>query len=61
MIKIYKDELEYLLAKGFVWKEHLHKTYSGNGHHYYATEDKKLMPILNAYRKAHKGVVYGEL
>ena len=49
MIKINKQERDYLESKGFGFPEFLHRTY-GKHKKYYATEDKKLLKILNNFR-----------
>jgi len=52
LIKISKDEMEFLQTKGYTFPSDLHKTYSGNkNNRYYATEDKKLLRDLEWYRR----------
>lgn len=52
MIKISKKERDYLESKGFGFPEYLHRTY-GKHKHYYATEDKKLIKILEDFRTTY--------
>lgn len=52
LIKISKDEMEFLQSKGYTFPEFLHKTYSGNkNNRYYATEHKNLLRDLEWYRR----------
>lgn len=57
MIKITKTERNYLESKGFGFPEFLHRTF-GKHKNYYATEDKKLMRVLNDFRKGK--IVYSK-
>lgn len=51
LIQITKREKDYLVSKGFQFGHDLHRTYSKHKK-YYATEEPKLMKILNNYRKS---------
>lgn len=53
MIKITKNQRDYLEANGCVWKEDLHRTYS-NCKHYYATESPKVKALLKQYEEEVK-------
>ena len=55
MVKISKQERDYLESKGFSFGEFLHRTY-GKNKTYYATESKNLMKVLNNFRK--KSIIY---
>lgn len=50
IIQITNDECEYLLSRGWRWKEHLHKTYSA-ANKKFATENYKLLRDLEKYRR----------
>lgn len=57
MIKISQSEMFKLQEKGFVFDEHLHKTYSNRGNNrYYATTTPKLMKALTKMRE--ESIVY---
>lgn len=49
MIKINKNERDYLVSKGFKFGSAIHRTYS---HHptYYVTENDRVLKILYDYR-----------
>ena len=49
MIKISKEERNYLESKGFGFPHYLHRTF-GKHKNYYATEDRKLLKVLNDFR-----------
>ena len=49
MIRISKTERDYLESKGFGFPEFLHRTF-GKHKNYYATEDRKLLKVLNDFR-----------
>ena len=49
MIRISKIERDYLESKGFGFPEFLHRTF-GKHKNYYATEDRKLLKVLNDFR-----------
>lgn len=52
MIKISKNEKEYLVKNGCKWKEDVHRTYSnGSSKTYYATESRNVLKMLDKYRK----------
>ena len=50
MIKINKNERDYLMSKGFKFGNDIHRTYT---HHkqYFVTEKPKLLNVLENYRK----------
>lgn len=51
LIKISKNEMEFLQTKGYSFPDDLHKTYSGNkNNRYYATEHEDLLRDLEWYR-----------
>ena len=53
MIKITKQEKEYLESQGCVYEEELHHTVGkGSKKTYYATESKKILNMLSYYRKS---------
>lgn len=53
LIKISKNEMEFLQTKGYKFPEDLHRTYSGNkNNRYYATERKDLLKDLSCYRNS---------
>lgn len=52
MLRINKNEMEYLSSNGFKFHDTLHKTYSGNTH-YYVTEGTKVLNFLKKYRENH--------
>lgn len=49
MIKISKNEKDYLLSKGCRWFEDVHA--STTRKHYYATESLKVNMLLEQYKK----------
>lgn len=49
MIKISKNEKDYLLSKGCQWFEDIHA--STTRKHYYATESSKVIKLLKQYKK----------
>ena len=49
MIKISKNEKDYLLSKGCQWFEDIHA--STTRKHYYATESSKVNMLLEQYKK----------
>ncbi len=49
LIKINKDEKDYLVSKGFKYGEIIHKTYTSHPT-YYMTTSPKAMKVLNSYR-----------
>lgn len=51
MIKINKDERDYLLSHGCEWHMELNKTV----HHYYACECDKVLTLLNQFREGEEG------
>lgn len=51
MLKITKNEKDYLVSKGFKFGSDLHRTVKN--HTYYVTESKKCMSVLNKYREKH--------
>lgn len=53
MIKITKNQRDYLEANGCVWKEDLHRTYS-KSKTYYATESPKVKALLKQYEEEVK-------
>ena len=50
MIKISKNQRDYLEAKGCCFPEDLHRTY-GKHKTYYATESPKVKALLRQYNK----------
>lgn len=53
MIKISKEERDYLESQGCVWGEELHRTYGkGKKKTHYATESKKILNLLSCYRES---------
>lgn len=53
MIRITKQEKEYLESQGCVYEEELHHTVGkGRKKTYYATESKKILNMLFYYRKS---------
>lgn len=50
MIKINKNEVDYLLSKGFKFPDHLHKTHTSHPT-YYVTENKAY-EALKKYRES---------
>lgn len=48
MIKITKNEKDFLVSKGMKFGDMLHRTYSGHTT-YYATEDPRVLKLLNNY------------
>lgn len=50
MVSITKNEKNYLENNGCKWKSDLHRTYS-NVKSYYATENRKVLTLLEKYRK----------
>lgn len=53
MIKITKNQRDYLEANGCLWKEDLHRTYS-KSKTYYATESPKVKALLKQYEEEVK-------
>lgn len=52
MIKITKDEMQYLISVGVKWGENgISHTYS-KYHHYYMTENQKNIKLLANYRNS---------
>lgn len=49
MIKISKNEKDYLLSKGCKWHSDIHA--STTRRHYYATENPKVNRLLNKYKE----------
>lgn len=47
---ITKNEMEFLVKKGFKWGDDIHRTNS-NRHTYYATESRAIKTTLENYRK----------
>lgn len=52
MIKITKDEMNYLINNGVKWGENgISHTYT-KYHHYYMTESQKNLRLLKTYRES---------
>ena len=49
MIKISKNEKDYLLSKGCKWHSDIHA--STTRRHYYATESPRVKKLLNSYKE----------
>lgn len=50
IIQVNNKECNYLLNKGWKWREDIHRTYSG-ANKKYVTENRKLLRDLAMYRK----------
>ena len=51
MVQITKSEVKLLTDRGYKFGDMIHRSYSRNPK-YYATENKKILNILNKYRQS---------